>query len=113
MARDDYFIVVYKILAYLYKCVKNGESPDIYNVITAEAYGISESYFDYILYEMANSGYIRGVSVFNVLGKLSPCVKLTSEAVITPKGIEYLQENSVIEKAKKFLKEIKETIPGL
>lgn len=113
MARDDYFIVVYKILMYLYNCIKSGENPDIYNVLTAESYGISESYFDYIIYEMASGGYIRGVSVFNVLGRQAPCVKLTSGVVITPKGIEYLQENSAIEKAKRFLKELKETIPGL
>lgn len=113
MARDDYFIVVYKILAYLYKCLKAGEPPDINNIITAETYGITDSYFEYIIIEMVNGGYIRGVTVFNVLGRLNPCARLAASLVITPKGIEYLQENSAIEKAKRFLKELKETVPGL
>ena len=33
------------------------------------------------------------------------------QAQITPKGIEYLNENSLMEKAKKFLKETKEIMP--
>ena len=33
------------------------------------------------------------------------------DAVITPKGIEYLFENSLLEKAKKTLKDAKEMIP--
>lgn len=27
MAKDDYFVVVYKILKYLYECLKKGEKP--------------------------------------------------------------------------------------
>lgn len=33
--------------------------------------------------------------------------------MIMPKGIEYLQENSAIAKARKFLKELKNVTPGL
>ena len=28
MAKDDYFVLVYKILAYLYTVLKEGRSPD-------------------------------------------------------------------------------------
>lgn len=27
MAKDDYYVIVYKILAYLYDCLKQGEEP--------------------------------------------------------------------------------------
>ncbi len=113
MARDDYFVIVYKILIYLYECLKKGKTPDTYNIITAESYGIVESYFEYIISEMLNSGYIRGVSVFNAVGKNTPYIKITESLTITPKGIEYLQNNSTIARIKTFLKEIKETVPGL
>lgn len=33
------------------------------------------------------------------------------ETIITPKGIEYLFENSLLEKAKRTLKDAKEIIP--
>ena len=29
MAKDDYFVVMYKILAYLYQCLKDGVKPNI------------------------------------------------------------------------------------
>lgn len=113
MARDDYFVVVYKILKYLYECLKSGERADIHNIITAETYGVNESYFDYIISELLEEGYIKGVSMINIMGKAAPVVKITPNIAIKPKGIEYLQDNSAIAKAKTFLKEIKETVPGL
>lgn len=113
MARDDYFVVVYKILAYLYDCLKSGKTPDIHNVLIAETYGINESYFEYIITELLEEGYIKGISTFKVMGKTNLSIKITPNIAIKPKGIEYLQENSTIAKAKNFLKEIKETIPGL
>lgn len=39
--------------------------------------------------------------------------KITDDLCITPKGIEYLAENSMMQKAKKALKELKEIIPGV
>lgn len=113
MARDDYFVVVYKILKYLYECLKSGEKADIHNILTAETYGVNESYFEYIIDELLEGGYIKGVSLINVIGRTKPTVKITPDIVIKPKGIEYLQDNSSIAKAKNFLKEIKETVPGL
>lgn len=113
MARDDYFVVVYKILKYLYECLKSGISPDIHNVLTAETYGVNQSYFEYIITELLEEGYIKGVSLINTTGKTTPLVKITADIVIKPKGIEYLQDNSAIAKARSFLKEIKETVPGL
>lgn len=30
MARDDYHVIVYQILAYLYQCLKNGSPVDVF-----------------------------------------------------------------------------------
>lgn len=49
MARDDYFIIAYRILAYLYVCLKEGVQPDIsYISADSPAIGINESYWEYI-----------------------------------------------------------------
>lgn len=58
---------------------------------------------------MINEEYIKGIRVDStkdgvIFGDLQ-------EAIITPKGIEYLFENSLIEKAKKTLKDVKDMIP--
>ncbi len=58
-------------------------------------------------------GLITGVSLIPILGEDVKGVKLTQKLEITPKGIEYLQENSAMQKAKSFLKGLKEVIPGL
>lgn len=106
MAIDDYFIVVYKILAYLYKCLKAGEPPDINNIITAETYGITDSYFEYIIIEMVNEGYIRGVTVFNVMGGLNPCARLAASLVITPppKALSICRKIRLLKRQRSFLR---------
>lgn len=113
MARDDYFLIVYKILTYLYESLKNGKSIDVYNTLTANTYGIEQSYFEYIIIELFEAGYIEGVNIIPIIGTKRKAVKLTSSIIIKPKGIEYLQENSMLSKAKIALKEIKDIIPGL
>ncbi len=112
MARDDYFVIAYKILTYLYECLKTGEDIDMF-ILTPETYGIEESYFNYILIQLYEEGYIEGISVVAIMGAKRKGVKITKSITIKPKGIEYLQENSMLSKAKKVIKEIKDTIPRI
>lgn len=84
MARDDYYVIVYKILSYLYQCLKLGKK-------------IDEEYISNVQYDRTWCGEI-------IISNLD-------QAQITPKGIEYLDDNSLMEKAKKFLKETKEIMP--
>ena len=44
MARDDYFVIVYQVLKYLYDCLKKGEKPDRRYLINDE-YSIPENYW--------------------------------------------------------------------
>lgn len=55
---------------------------------------------------------LTGGAIVSITGSIKD-VKLTENLEITPLGIEYLQNNSTIEKAKKFLKALKEICPGL
>ena len=38
MTKDDYFVIVYKILTYLYECIKTGQSINVFNILKAETY---------------------------------------------------------------------------
>ena len=114
MAKNDYFPVVFRILAYLYACLKAGEAPDIeYLKPDSEALLIYPAYWEYIMRHLLEDGYLEGVKLIPVAGRELPAVKLTPAVMITPKGIEFLQENSMMNKAKKFLKSLKELTPGL
>lgn len=114
MARDDYFVLVYRILAYLYACLKEGQEPDIaYISHDSPALKISRNYWEYIFRHLLADGYLEGVSIVPVIGRTVPEVRISSDVMITPKGIEFLQGNSAMSKAKDFLKTLKETIPGI
>ena len=43
MAQNDYFVIVYQVLKYLYECLKKGEKPEAC-YLTASAYNIPENY---------------------------------------------------------------------
>lgn len=113
MAKDDYFVIAYRVLAYLYACLKAGEPPDMeYLKCNTDDFPVNGSYWEYILKHLYKDGYIEGVSLIPITGRPTESVKLTAAVSITPLGIEYLHENSTIQKAKAFLKDIKEIVPG-
>lgn len=114
MAKNDYYVVIYRVLAYLYACLKAGENANLdYLKYDTSAFPINENYWQYILMHLFDDGLIEGVVIVPVIGEQLKLVKLTPITTITPKGIEYIEENSVMQKTKAFLKEIKEIVPGL
>lgn len=114
MAKDDYYVIVYRILAYLYACLKVGEKPNLeYLSYGTETFPIGKDYWEYIMLELIQSNYIKGAVVVPILGNNIKSVKITNELSITPLGIEYLQDNSTMKKALTFLKTLKETVPGI
>ena len=98
MAKDDYFVLAYRILSYLYACFKAGERPDM-DCISADVLHIPVGYWFYIV------GLVFPASIGSAVS-----VKVI-DLRITQKGIEFLQENSMMKKAAAFLKTIKETVP--
>ena len=114
MAKDDYHVIAYRILIYLYECLKKGIRPDLeYLQYNTKAFPVGESYWYYILSNLYQEGYLTGVILIPILGSAEKGVKLTGDIMITPAGIEYIQENGLMQKAKNFLKELKEIVPGL
>lgn len=114
MAKDDYYVIAYRILAYLYVCLKKGEKPNLeYLKCETEDFPVGKDYWNYILSHLYMDGYLEGISLIPILGKEVRQVRMTNSVMITPEGIAYLQENSAMQKAKNFLKEIKEMLPEL
>lgn len=111
MARDDYYVIVYQILAYLYQQLKKGADVDPKKLAHDSNFlSINKKYWQYIMINLLNERYIKGIIVEETLDGVLEVYNL-EECQITPKGIEYLTENSTIEKAKNFFKDIKEIVP--
>lgn len=112
MAKDDYFVIVYQILSYLYQRLKKGEPVDpAFLKHDGPLFQINKQYWAYILYHMVEEGLIEGVKQVHMDGLEFPYVSQLETCRITPAGIAYLCENSFMEKAKRFLKDIKEIVP--
>lgn len=109
MAKDDIFVIMYKILAYLYSCLKNGDTPIYkYYAYDGEVLDIPEPYWCEIMQQLQDYGYIKGLTITNtfsgrVIIKGTPC--------ITIEGVQYLNENSMMKKALNVLKEAKSSLP--
>ena len=114
MSKNDYHVLAYRLLSYLYACLKDGMQPDMeYLQYNTKDFPIGEEYWYYLLCNLLASGYIRGAEIVQMPRITQPRVKVTTVLQITPEGIEYLAENSMMKKAVSFLRSIKESVPGL
>lgn len=112
MAKDDYFVIVYKILAYLYKCLKDGSKVEERLIQYDSPYiRVNEKYWSYIIWHMQKEELIEGVMFMDGgLGDV-PYPFEMDKCRITPTGIACLSDNSFMQKAKKAIKDAKEMIP--
>lgn len=106
MAHDDMYVVMYKVIAYIYACMRKGEEPDA-DMYSAEALGVPEPYWNCVMNELVSHGFVAGIAVMStpygfVVDRRRPRV--------TMEGVAFLEENSMMGKAKAFLKEAKDVI---
>lgn len=102
----DNFLVIYRILQYLEKAMDYDEADTDY--ISAEYLGLTEQRWLSIMEMLTKEGYIAGFIVERSAdGEV--CLSFT-DIRITLKGLEYLQENSLMRKAADVAKLITETI---
>ena len=107
--KNNYFNVAYKILLYLKYCYENGIDADA-DILSPENIGISEKQFVLTLQMLLEDGYIRGVSLKPTLqGPTIICNIHNTYA--TSSGLQYLVENSMMTKAYKVSKEVRDWIP--
>ncbi|WEV39273.1 YjcQ family protein [Lactobacillus sp. ESL0680] len=109
MAKDDYFVIMYMLLKRLYDYLKQGKfiSNQELEEIGSQ---YNQQYWAYILFNMSDQGYITGIIPIKALGGTG--IKYDN-VQITPAGIEYLFSNSMMERVKRTLKDIKGIIPGM
>lgn len=111
MKRDDYHVIIYKILAYLYTQLKNGDDVDAGMISNdGKLFQINQRYWAYIIHNLLAEGYISGITEQRAWGDVV-LISGLEDCIITPKGIAYLCDNSLLAKAKAYLKEIKEIVP--
>ena len=105
MSKNDYHVL------YLYECLKNDETPsskELNNIALLSC--VNERYWHYILRTLLDAQFISGgvrVDVDNTFERVLKVELLE----ITPAGIEYLTDNSLMAKVKKFIKTTKEIAP--
>ena len=110
MAKDDYDVVLFKILTYLYGCMKRKYSFDIhafYAVISKQ--NVNDEYLSDILLMATNEGLIEGLVFAKAWGRNSIIANDLSDMRITSAGIRYLNDNSKMTEIKEYLK----STPGL
>jgi len=100
------FSIIYKLLNIL-RTSMDYEDFDA-ELISSNALGISEAKRAYIIEMLVNDGYITGVTVQHMMGNVAN-VKLHRPR-ITLKGLEYLEENSLMKKAARIAKGIKDIV---
>lgn len=111
LAKNDYYVLVFQVLTYLYNCLKNDEQVDM-SKLTPEYLAINKRYFEYIFDTLGDEGLIVGKGYYeDMVGK-----HLDPEIMISPKGISFLHENTVLQKVRRGVKGITDivgNIPGL
>ncbi len=106
----DDFRLIYKILRILQKSMDCEEFDR--ETLLAERLGLTEPKWSRIMAMLLNEGYISGGQTWNAMDCGYPRVAL-GRPEITLKGLEYLEDNSLMKKAANLAKGIKETVPGL
>lgn len=105
----DNFKVIYRILKALEASMDCDEFD--MDMISHEKLGITQNRWITLMRQLVKSGYIDGIAV-SISADGIPTVSV-SNPCITLKGLEYLEENSLMQKAARLAKGIKEVIPGL
>jgi hypothetical protein len=114
MAKDDYNVIVYKILTYLYATLKGKE------VFTQIKYDkaidkkhINEDYLIRIYRMMSEEGLIENANFTKAWGRVYIPLFEERELEITAKGIHYLEDNSKMKEAGRFLMDKADSIADL
>lgn len=104
MAKDDYNVVVFKILTYLYACLKRTTLFDekVFKQII-DKQNIPDEYLTDILRMMTEEGLITGLAFTKPWGNTYIMTNEYGDMRITSSGINYLNENSTMSKVRDIL----------
>lgn len=102
------FKIIYKILKHLEASLDYEEAD--FTQITAEQLGISEVRWEQLLIMLYEEGYISGIAVSKNLSTDRKQICRPIRPNITLKGLEYLEENSIMKKAEKIIRGVSEIL---
>ncbi len=106
MAKDDYEVIVFRILTYLYAILKRKTFFDA-DVFKGKIIGdISDEYVVDVLRMLQDEALIEGVVVKRFWGTNYMLISDPKDIIITANGIRYLKENSTMQKLKELFKEM-------
>lgn len=110
MAKDDYDVIVYKILLYYYAVMKRkiAYEEETLQAVISKA-DIQDEYLTDILRMMQNEGLIEGAVIRKAWGNDYILCSDKADIRITAAGIRYLKENATMKQITDKLKEI----PGM
>lgn len=114
MAKDDYHVLVYKILTYVYACTKRKIAfrQEVYDKTIGKG-KVNEEYLTEVYHMLAKEGLVTGVSVTEAWGRDLILLSEESDMRITEEGIRYLQENDIMQKVKQLLLDKVDIFAGL
>lgn len=104
----DDFKVIYRILRYLQASMEVDEFDQ--EALSPSRLKVSQVHIDSLLIMMQDAGYITGVRTQQTLSDSRPHIIHPCIPRITIKGLEYLEENSMMHKAGNLIKGISEII---
>lgn len=99
----EQFKQIYRILSILHKAMDLEEWDS--ELLSPESLGISLPMWSRLMAMLLKEGYITGGEAWGSFDVRYPKVKL-SRPEITLKGLEYLEENSLMKKAGEMLKDV-------
>jgi hypothetical protein len=114
MAKDDYDVVVFKILLYYYAIFKGTilfNETEFKRAIKYNSF--ADGYLERVLKLMSEENLIDEVYVSKAWGNQYMMLNDLSDIEITAEGIHYLKENSGMENVKKYLLDHVEMISAL
>lgn len=104
------FRIIYRILKFLQQSMDFEEFDR--EGFNAQRFGTNENRFHALLIQLQNAGYIEGLNIVQYI-RQPKHIEPPIEPKITLKGLEYLEENSLMKQCAALAKGIKEVIPGL
>lgn len=114
MAKDDYDVILYRILVYLYACKKRKIAYNSTTFREAVSKGVQNDQWLYDVIDMAQGeGLIEGASFQKAWGGDKVPLFGFDELDITAAGIRYLKESGTMKKIGETLKEAVDTISKL
>lgn len=107
MASNDMQVLMYKILKYLYECMKLSKEARLEDFsYNSKLFDIPKNYWLEIIYTLVTHGYIKGFKVYeNKYKDVKLYIENDPPFKITYEGVIFLEENSGMKKASEFVKD--------